>query len=80
MCLEMCFLRLKKNQKYDLTCRDLKEKSGGGGGRHSKEGPDGKKLAQVKTSSSSVLQSSNSNADTNTNTNTHTNLNHKREE
>ena len=41
MCLEMCFLRLKKNQKYDLTCRDLKEKSGGGGGRHSKEGPDG---------------------------------------
>ena len=53
------FANKKKLLNCDLTCRDLKEKSGGGGGRHSKEGPDGEKLAQVKTSSSSVLQSSN---------------------
>ena len=35
------FANKKKLLNCDLTCRDLKEKSGGGGGRHSKEGPDG---------------------------------------
>ena len=35
------FCNSKKLLNRDLTCRDLKEKGGGGGGRHSKEGPDG---------------------------------------
>ena len=30
---------------FVLTCRDLEEKCGSGGGRHGKEGPDGQKLA-----------------------------------